>query len=75
MSTAARIAVHRESASWELMSADSRTAVARAAGFNVVHTLHRIAASAWCDLYDHERTALYRVNWKAVIGKLEARKK
>lgn len=74
MSMAHIFPLHRESASWESMSAGSRIAVAKVAGFNNPHTQKRMAAATWAELYDHERTALYRVNWRNVIARAERRR-
>lgn len=62
------IRVNHESASWENMSSDSRTAVARAAGYINVFQLTRIANSGWSLLPQSEQTAIFRVNWRAVIS-------
>jgi hypothetical protein len=63
-----------ESPSWEKMSAQSRRLVAAAAGFTNVHQLNRIQISEWAAMFDHERKALYRVNWKNVIARQERRR-
>lgn len=63
-----------ESPSWERLTPESRRLVAIAAGFRNVHQLKRIESSEWAQLYDHERTVLYRVNWKNVIARQERRR-
>jgi hypothetical protein len=62
------IRVNHESASWENMSSESRTAVARAAGYVNEFQLIRIANSGWSLLPYPEQIAIFRVNWRAVIS-------
>lgn len=72
--SAASLTPNRESASWETLTPASRKLVAAAAGFTNVHQQARIGASAWADLYDHERKALYGVNWRNVIARQERKR-
>jgi hypothetical protein len=63
-----------ESPSWEKMTRESRRLVAVAAGFRNLYQLNRIEVSEWAVLFDHERKALYRVNWKNVIARQERKR-
>jgi hypothetical protein len=45
-----------------------------AAGFRNLHQLNRIETSEWPALYEHERKALYRVNWRNVIARQERKR-
>lgn len=75
MSAAATARPNYESASWEKLTPASRRLVAAAAGFTNVHQQNRISISECAALFDHERTALYRVNWKAVIARQERKRR
>lgn len=63
-----------EGPSWELMTPQSRKLVAAAAGFTNVHQLERISKSPWANLYDRERTAMFRVIWQVVIRRQERKR-
>ena len=71
MSTLRVVFPNREAASWERMSERSRVVIAHKAGFTNAYQLNRIARSPWPDLAEHERSAIYRVNWKETLIRLE----
>jgi hypothetical protein len=63
------MSANREALGWDYMTPESRLSVmAHSQGVSLNrYAQQRISNSSWAALSDHERTCLFRVDWKFVL--------